>query len=60
MNKCYNIQYNLGTIKYVVNYHNGVKKHNDNSPFFDIKLFNNKRKLNNFIKQLQNDNYKVN
>ena len=43
--KKYNIQYNIGKAKYVVNYHDGVKKHKDGSSFYDITIFKNKVKL---------------
>ena len=47
----YNIQYNIGKAKYLVNYHKG-KKHKDGSKFFDIAIFKNKNKMNEFIKTL--------
>jgi len=43
---------NVGTAKYVVNYYNG-KKHKDGSDFYDIATFKNKRKKDNFIKELK-------
>lgn len=48
----YNIQYNIGKVKYLVNYCND-KKHNDGSDFYDIKCFKSKKKMNEFIKTLQ-------
>jgi hypothetical protein len=56
----YNIQYNIGNAKYVINYHNGVKKHKDNSDFYDIKIFSNKKKMIQFEKELVKNGYKVN
>jgi len=56
--KTYNIMYNVGKVKYLVNYHDGVKTHNDGSPFDDIKIFKNKVKMNNFIKELVKQGYK--
>ena len=50
--KKYNIKYNIGNCKYCVSYHNGVKLHKDNSPFYDIALFKNKQKMNKFISSL--------
>lgn len=44
-------QQNIGRAKYVVNYYTG-KKHKDNSDFYDIKIFSNKQKKNQFIKSL--------
>lgn len=50
--KTYNIKYNVGTVKYLVSFHDGVKTHNDGSKFFDIATFKNKLKLKNFEKKL--------
>jgi len=55
--KTYYIQYNIGKAKYVVNFYDGVKKHNDGSPFFDIAIFKNKKKLNTFTDQLKTVGY---
>ena len=46
--KRYNIQFNVGKCKYLVNYHNGITKHNDGSDFFDIATFTNKEKFKVF------------
>jgi hypothetical protein len=54
--KKYNIKYNIGRAKYVVNYYNG-KKHNDDSEFWDIEIFSNKRGLTAFIKSLEAEGY---
>ena len=35
--------YNVGKVKYLVKYHDGKKKHEDNSRFFDIAIFKNKK-----------------
>lgn len=56
--KTFNIQQNIGTVKYVVNYHNGVSKHKDGSDFFDIATFNNKKKLSAFVAKLKRFGYK--
>jgi len=55
--KTYNINYNIGKCKYVVNYHNGIKTHTDGSLFFDLKIFKNKKSLNDFVKQLDANGY---
>lgn len=55
--KIFNIMFNVGKSKYVVNFHDGIKKHKDGSPFFDIACFNNKRKRNTFISSLKKDGY---
>ena len=51
---------NLGKSKYVISFFDGVKKHKDGSPFFDIRIFKNKKDKNKFIKKLENENYKNN
>lgn len=55
--KRFYIQYNIGRAKYVVNYHDGEKKHQDGSDFFDISIFKNKKKLAEFITGLSKDGY---
>jgi len=55
--KRYNTMSNIGHAKYVVNYHDGIKKHSDGSDFFDIAIFKNKKKLNDFILELVNNGY---
>lgn len=55
--KNYNIMYNVGKAKYVVNYHDGIKKHNDGSNFYDIRIFSNKIKMNSFIEELESKGY---
>ena len=50
--KRFHIQSNIGKAKYVVNYHDGSKKHRDGSNFFDIAIFKNKKKLNELISSL--------
>lgn len=49
---------NVGRAKYVVNFHNGEKKHQDGSDFFDIAIFSNKKKMERFCKELQKQGYK--
>ena len=55
--KVYNIMDNIGKVKYVVNYHDGIKTHKDGSKFYDIATFKNKKKRGNFIKELIKKNY---
>lgn len=56
--KYFNIIRNVGKSKYVVNYHDGVKQHKDGSEFFDIAIFNSKRKLDIFTEELKMQGYK--
>lgn len=55
--KVFNEEENIGKAKYFVNFHDGVKQHKDGSPFFDIKIFNNKKKKNTFINSLLKQGY---
>ena len=57
MQKCFNEMQNVGSSKYVVNFHDGVKTHSDGSPFFDIRLFRNKRKKDVFVRSLLAQGY---
>lgn len=56
--KTYYIQYNIGKVKYVVCFNDGIKTHKDNSLFFDIRCFRNKKTMKQFTDNLENDNYK--
>ena len=44
----YFVTYGIGKAKYVLNYYKG-NKHTDGSRFYDIRIFKNKKALNNFI-----------
>jgi hypothetical protein len=55
--KLFNEKNNVGTTKYLINFHDGVKTHNDGSPFYDVALFQNKRKKQQFVKKLLKDGY---
>jgi hypothetical protein len=56
--KKYNTQFNIGESKYVVNYHDGVKKHKDGSNFYDIAIFKNKKDFEAFLTKLSNEGYR--
>jgi hypothetical protein len=56
--KKYYLQRNVGKAKYTVNYHDGVKTHKDNSPFYDISIFKTKKKMEAFLKELSEQGYK--
>ena len=49
--------HNVGKVKYLINFHDGQKTHQDGSEFYDIEFFSNKRKLAQFEKQLINNGY---
>jgi hypothetical protein len=52
MVKKFYIQQGIGHAKYVVNFHNGRKKHEDGSAFYDIRIFKNKKDLQKFENKL--------
>jgi hypothetical protein len=57
MKKFY-VQNNIGKAKYVVSHYDGEKKHKDGSDFWDISIFKNKKKLDDFILKLQSAGFK--
>jgi hypothetical protein len=48
---------NVGKAKYTVSKHDGVQTHKDGSPFYDISIFKNKKKRDDYIKGLRADGY---
>lgn len=56
-NKLYNVMHSVGNAKYVVSHHDGFKTHEDMSPFFDVAIFSNKKKMNLFINDLKKSGY---
>lgn len=57
MPKEYYVQMNIGKAKYVVNYHDGVKTHDDGSPFYDMKILKSKKKMDSFLEELTKKGY---
>ena len=57
--KLYNTTFGVGTAKYVVNFHDGIKRHKDGSRFYDIRIFSNKKGMEKFIKELEKEGYKL-
>ncbi len=55
--KKYNLKCNVGSVKYLVSFHDGIKTHSDGSEFYDIALFKNKKKLQHFISDLKSKGY---
>lgn len=55
--KQYEIIYNVGKVKYFLSYHDGKSTHRDGSPFWDCECFQNKKKLDNRIKEMRSDGY---
>ena len=50
--KDYNVKMNVGKAKYLVSFHDGIKTHKDNSPFYDITILKSKKSLNDFTNGL--------
>ena len=48
---------NVGKAKYTVSKFDGVTTHSDGSPFYDIEIFSNKKKRDQYIKSLLADGY---
>lgn len=55
--KRFNVMHGVGKSKYVVNHHDGAKRHGDGSDFFDIAIFKNKKKLKAFTDGLVANGY---
>lgn len=55
--KAFRIWENVGKARHVISFHDGVKTHNDGSPFFDVSIFNRKRDANRFVRALKADGY---
>ena len=54
----YNTMLGVGRAKYVVNFHDGEKKHKDGSEFYDIRIFKNIKDLKAFTNDLRTQGYK--
>ena len=48
----------VGSAKYVVSFHNGIKVHKDGSKFFDVKIVKNKKDLKLVTNNLLANGYK--
>jgi hypothetical protein len=55
--KRYNVMMNVGCVRYLVSFHDGVKTHKDGSPFYDIACISSKVKMAQFIKSLVQQGY---
>jgi len=56
--KKYNLKFNVGKAKYVINSYDGVKKHKDGSEFYDIDIFKTKKDFDDYQKKLIKEGYK--
>ncbi len=57
--KTYNVQASVGDTRYLVSYHDGVKKHEDGSPFYDARIFKTSKRASEFINNLKETGYKA-
>lgn len=57
-NSWFYVQQNVGKAKYVVSYHNGVKRHADGSPFCDVEIFKNRNDVKKFTDCLIKSGYR--
>lgn len=55
--KTFSVQQNIGKARHVVSFHDGVKVHKDNSPFFDVRTFGRKREMEKFVNGLKTAGY---
>ena len=55
--KLYRTYNQIGKAKNVICFHDGKKKHDDGSPFFDMAILETKRKFNAFLDQLKEKGY---
>ena len=56
--KEYFLMTGIGSSKYVVNFHDGVKTHPDGSEFYDIRIFRNRPAAEAFMSELVSKGYK--
>ena len=47
----------IGTTKYSVSFCDGQQTHRDGSPFFDLRIFKNKKSLANYVADLKSQGY---
>jgi len=55
--KKYYVQQNVGKVKYLLSFFDGVSKHLDGSDFYDIRTFKSKRELAREVKKLLAEGY---
>jgi len=55
--KKFNIKKQIGKARYIVSYHDGIKKHPDGSELYDIAIFKSKMKMTPFVLSLLDSGY---
>ena len=58
MEKNFKLTRSIGRAKYVISYHDGISKHKDGSPFYNVSIYSNKRDANRFCTVLESSGYK--
>ena len=55
--KTYRDNPKIGRVRHSVSFHDGIKIHQDGSPFFDLKIFARRKEKEAFIRSLEGDGY---
>jgi hypothetical protein len=55
--KTYREHSNIGAAKHVISFHDGKKKHEDGSDFYDIKIFRSQKEKQTFVRELDGQGY---
>jgi hypothetical protein len=50
-------RFGIGATKYSVHTHDGVSTHQDGSPFYGMALFRNRRKKDQYVRELKRQGY---
>jgi hypothetical protein len=56
--KVFYYQTGVGKAKFALSFHDGNKTHGDGSPFYDMRIFKNKKELNEYRQKLHNEGYR--
>lgn len=57
--KEFQVNAQIGRTRYSVSFHDGVKRHNDGSRFFDLRTFKTKMAMNDFVSDLTKQGYRM-
>ena len=55
--KCYHLRFNVGRVRYAINYWDGVKLNRDGSPFFALQTCSSKKAVSKFVRKLESEGY---
>lgn len=56
--KWYYVKDSIGKVPYTVSFRDGEKRHDDGSPFYDLRCFSRKRERDRFVRGLCADGYR--